>query len=266
MRSHPLVLGALALMTACACGTTHGSADGGLDAGVTAADTGVDGATAGEDADVDAGEAEASFLELCVRHRVAVCEGNVSCCSIDERRFVRCDLAPIESACRDLAADPALSDGTLTWRAADAEEFVHRVELRRLECDERDRSASLEDFLRGTLGAGETCTPFGGDAPLGRLRCQEGLRCELTGDNLDYAGVCAPPGVGGDSCMDDCASGFWCNRRLRVLSDPPFEGRCEARPNRGEACVADKACESVLCEESVCVDATASDSWCSQQD
>jgi len=232
-------------------------------------DSGVDAGAFDSGPDSGASVAQ-SFYELCVELARTGCAGNVACCLIPERVFAPCTEEPGERYCRELSRDPALSDGTLAWRQAEATAYVSRMETARAGCDAIDREAELFDFLDGTLREGDVCTPFREGSWLGQFRCAEGLRCELTGDDSDYVGRCAPLGADGDSCMDDCADGYWCNRRLRMpATDPPFQGRCELR-DATAVCVADKQCLSVFCDiwgsgaSDACVDPAPGNTWCSQ--
>jgi len=243
-----------------ACGTTHGL-DGGRDGAV---DSGSDldglvppGDAAPEDGGEDWGPA---FLAFCIRLGELLCTGMVACCTDPEPERSLCNPPDQRRArCEELAADPALRDGTLRWRAADAARHVAELEASLEACGAIDRLWSYGDVLEGTLGEGEDCTPLQPELQsLGTYRCREGLRCELTGTVTDYAGRCAPPGGVGDSCDRDCADGLFCRHTPDL---EPFWGYCDLIVTGGGACRHDYGCSTTYCV-GFCIEVEPADTWC----
>lgn len=214
------------------------------------------------DGSADGGsDVAAAFLTFCTRFAQLRCVGARDCCTIADRREETCGEAAIQAYCEELFADAALHDGSLLWREAEAERHLAALEVALPECAAIDRTVTFANVLQGTLGEGEDCTPaMPRLRSVGRFRCAEGLRCELTGTIDDYAGRCAPPGVAGDSCNHDCAAGFYCRWDLRTSADP-FAGRCQAIDESG-TCTNDFACSTAFCVLDMCGVPSPADTWC----
>jgi len=243
------------------CAASHGPADAGPDATVDGANPPSDATP--PDAAGDAGVTLAStFLEFCIRHQLLLCRGLVACCSLRERGWVGpcTEEGEIRTNCEALAEDPALRDGTLVWRAEEAERRLAELEAALPGCDAIDRRWDDGRVLRGTLGAGADCTPA---APrlgsVGRFRCGEGLRCELRGSHDEYSGTCTSSlGALGDGCDHDCGPGLFCMYSTHLV---PFWGYCEVQDDTA-ACHSDFACSSMYCGASVCLPPAPADTWC----
>ncbi|MBX3269618.1 MAG: hypothetical protein KF729_05125 [Sandaracinaceae bacterium] len=242
-----------------ACGTSH-DRDGGLDAALEDAAQLNDGGGAPDAQGLDDGGAPHPFIEFCVARQHLYCEGVVACCTIPGRMYDGpCDVGTIRSGCETLAADPALTDGTLTWLPDEAARTLAELEARRPGCEAIDRAWDYGRVLEGTLEAGAECTP---QSPrmsgLGRLRCRPGLRCELTGTSDDFTGTCAEPGAQGDSCNHDCGPGLFCQWHT---DSTPYRGLCQVQDEAAE-CFGDFGCSTMYCELRSCTPIEPADTWC----
>lgn len=215
------------------------------------------------DGGVDAGRPDAGvdltsvFLDFCVRHIALLSEGRERCCPHPGSPL---DPDAARLVCEGLANDAAVTDGTLEWDDAAARARLTDLESGLVSCAQRERRWDYSEVLTGTLGPGEVCTPQRPkNASVGRYRCREGLRCELSGTLDDFTGRCAPPARLGESCLlYDCEEGLYC----RDLRDPdsPNWGRCEPIIDSGD-CGSDLQCASVYCD-GTCRDPTPAESWC----
>ncbi|MBX3269617.1 MAG: hypothetical protein KF729_05120 [Sandaracinaceae bacterium] len=170
-----------------------------------------------------------------------------------------CDVEAIRSGCEELAADPALTDGTLVWLPDEAARTLAELEARRPGCEAIDRAWDYGRVLEGTLEAGADCSPQSrGMYGLGRLRCRPGLRCELTGTIDEFTGRCTDPGDEGDSCNHDCGPGFFCQWDTVPT---PYRGYCEVQDDAAE-CFTDFACSTMYCELQSCTPLDPPDTWC----
>ncbi len=216
------------------------------------------------DAGVDAGPADSGvdltpvFLDFCLRHLSVLVEGSQRCCPRSGRGF-EADADHVRFSCERRLDEPALPDGTLQWDEAAARAYLADLESGLVTCAQRDRRWNYSEVFIGTLGTGEVCTPLRPkNASVGRYRCREGLRCELSGTFDDFIGRCSPPARLGEACLlYDCEEGLYC----RDLRDPdsPNWGRCEPIIDSGE-CVSDFQCVDT------CLDPTPAESWCAVYD
>lgn len=257
----------LVLVLVVGCGQGHVRSDAGDGSvgppGDASADAEPPDATGGADA---GSETRRSVFDFCIAWIRISCDGNARCCADPMRANPNCDDDPrIESFCEERANDPALEDGTLLWRERDAQLLLdERAEAART-CASRERGNVWLELFEGLLGEGATCTPalpFTGS--IGRFRCRDGLRCELTGTRTEYEGICAPLGAEGDSCNDDCGEGLWCDSRL-ADGDEPFNGGC-APQDDAAPCSGDTACTSLYCERLsfMCIDPLPAETWCTR--
>lgn len=221
-----------------------------------------------DDAAIPTGIAE-EFYAFCVRRWTAFCQGNQSCCEIVIRPYLldpnNCAPTEIAAVCRRAAdAERALHDGTLRWDEAAAEAYLAQMEARAPECSRGPGIASLRSFLIGTMGLGGDCTPDDVYRFPSVFRCENGLRCELTGTATDYTGRCAPLAVEGESCTQhvECVERLYCEWRDAASSDP-FRGRCRSLLPLGAPCPSDAACESGFCTiAATCEERSDTNTWC----
>lgn len=251
-----------------ACGEIHDSDAGDAalveDSGVDPLDGGLDAGADGGDSGQDAGpNLRSIFLDFCIQTQRLRCQGRVDCCtSIERGGSGECLDSTVRPRCEELAADPALGDGTLTWREDEAARVLADLQAALPVCGAVDRGGSFGDVLEGTLAPGADCTPFKPDLDsLGRFGCQEGLRCALTGTRDDYEGRCTTPGASGDTCNHDCGSGLYCQYDTEPF---PYWGTCEVRDDAA-GCRSDFGCTEYYCESGVCISPAPENTWCSQR-
>lgn len=148
------------------------------------------------------------------------CAGAVGCCTDASEAYTSVAECAAESRCADglgkVLESPLLQDGTITYDAAAAGDYLRAMASRVASCETPAADIAKPIFLVGSRDEGADCSPQGQDQA-NLFTCKANLQCTLSDDPATGAqvGVCAKipaaptNGAVGDTCAseEDCQSG-----------------------------------------------------------
>jgi hypothetical protein len=170
------------------------------------------------------------------------CEKEFSCCSASEREALMVGFSDdysTEQDCKDAIEARALEDLPARRDAVEAGRASYNAE-KVGECLAYVESKSCSDFDSGNFV--EECFPLFAPKVEPGGSCEEGFECK---SGFCVGSMCVSYAAGGEDCSESiCQDGFYCNS-----SDV-----CSATKTKsnGESCSDYAACESAICENSVC--------------
>lgn len=208
---------------------------------------------------------------ICDRLAEIQCASQDACCDDGSRKHASRDecFAAQKSICEDeLTIEAVASDSSVQYDPEAGAASFNSFEERALSCDTSIVSwaNSTEGFLgllQGTLGSDEMCAGNAIDAGGNRaafFRCQGELTC-MGGNFTPW--TCQERSSQGGQCVIDVncqqGSGLACDTSLDM---PSTDGSCVSLLPMGGACDRGTQCESSVCIDGQCAEATANNVYC----
>jgi hypothetical protein len=277
--STPSFVLACALSAACGAGggsdATHTSDAGHQQAGQDAgkqgqsghdASSGDAGGNAGDgDGDGDVGGQPLTSVaasDFCTTMTKLLCAAETACCKDDAHRYAdEASCLTGESSDCIQNVQPAAMDPRTGYSPTAAAQALNNLKSKLKSCDLSIgewfvAQDGLISIYQGTVTSGGSCTPKDMNDKAAVLSCSGGSVCRIT--PFPLSGQCGAEQGAGGACVTEleCQDGLRCN--------PPqsLGGQCKARLPDDSGCTSNPDCESLLCQNQVCVPRSADTVYC----
>lgn len=228
--------------------------------------SGGDGGTSGSGGSGGGNPNRVAASQVCQRLAEVQCAGEESCCTNAARKYPTREacISSQRSVCEDNSRVTQIgADPDAAYSIDHAETVFTEFERRASLCDPEIAawgvsSAGLLNMFRGTKTQNADCMPASATDFGAGLSCRvdDVLACVpgTPGTSVlpPLAWTCKPRANVGGPCFSDLN----CLDNLRCLV-PETLSMCASRKSPGETCGAPNECLSLLCENNVCVEATA---------